>query len=200
MLAEPTAKKVRTWVTTAVKEGLTIDETVRGLVGTRTQSGILEQPRHAVRALVRTEATSAGNIAKRESYRSIGITHVRFLATLDARTTLQCASQDGQIFLIDEAPTPPLHINCRSVLVPVMNAESKPFGKRAAAGGQVLADVTFEEWIATQSIEDQNAVFGRSRAEAWRAGKLSLRDMMGRDLQPLTLAELRRLDRIGGSR
>jgi 8-oxo-dGTP pyrophosphatase MutT (NUDIX family) len=43
---------------------------------------------------------------------------------------------------------------------------------------------------------DQDEVLGKTKAAAWRAGKLSLEDMLGADLQPLTLAELRDLDRL----
>ena len=58
------------------------------------------------------------------------------------------------------------------------------------------ASTNFEEWLGSQSVADQNVVLGRAKAEAWRAGKLDLRDMLGRDLQPLTLAELKDLDRL----
>lgn len=197
LLQEPTARVVRSWVTTAVKEGLTIDETVRGLVGTRTQTGILEKPRHAARALVRTEATHAGSIAKRDSYKALGITHVRFVATLDLRTSVQCAAEDGSVYPIDEAPQPPLHPNCRSILVPLLGPVQKPFGKRAALDGQVPADVSYEEWLGTRSKADQDTVLGKTRAAAWRAGRLTLRDILGRDGLPLSIPELRRLDKIG---
>jgi hypothetical protein len=39
-------------------------------------------------------------------------------------------------------------------------------------------------------------VLGKTKAAAWRRGDLTLRDMLGADLQPLTLAELRRMDRL----
>jgi hypothetical protein len=84
--------------------------------------------------------------------------------------------------------------NCRSVAVP--DFRGKPIGTRASIDGQVPAATDYESWLATQSISEQNTVLGKTKAEAWRAGKITLKQMLGRDLQPLTLAELRRLDRI----
>lgn len=86
--------------------------------------------------------------------------------------------------------------NCRSKPSPVINPNREPRGQRAALGGQVPASTTFEDWLGTQTQAEQNIVLGRAKAEAWRSGKLSLADMLGRDLQPLSLADLKELDRL----
>ena len=52
------------------------------------------------------------------------------------------------------------------------------------------------DWIKDQSAEMQDDVFGKAIGAAFRAGDLSLADMTGADLQPLTVAELREMDRI----
>jgi len=48
---------------------------------------------------------------------------VEFSAILDSRTTDICEARDGLILAIDDprlsANTPPLHYQCRSILVPV---------------------------------------------------------------------------------
>jgi SPP1 gp7 family putative phage head morphogenesis protein len=196
LLANPVAKNVRSWVSTAVGQGLSVDETVRVLAGTRTQAGILDRSRQAAQGLTRTAMTHATTTARGDSFKALGVGYWRFIATLDLRTTIQCASQDGRIYPVGEGPMPPLHIGCRSVAVPAGSPNEEPIGKRAALGGQVPAETYYEEWLVAQTVAEQNLVLGKTKAEAWRSGKLSLRDMLGRDLQPLTLDELRALDRL----
>ena len=53
-----------------------------------------------------------------------------FVATLDARTTLICASNDGKVFKSGEGAMPPLHFRCRSTRVPYFDQEligNRPF-------------------------------------------------------------------------
>lgn len=196
LLDRPTADKARAWVTTGVKQGLSVDEITRGLAGTKTQTGVLDGGRFAAKALVRTAATHAASEARGAAFRELGLTHWRFVATLDHRTSLQCASEDGKVYPVGEGEMPPLHINCRSVAVPAFGPDDEPSGKRASIRGQVPASTTFEEWVETIPKGEQDRYFGKTKAAAWRAGKLTLKDMLGRDMQPLTLAELRELDRL----
>lgn len=199
MLTGPTQDKVRAWIQTGLQRGLTSDEIVRGLRGTRASrytDGILTgQPAHSVRALVRTAATHASNVVRAESFKALGVTHWRFVATLDTRTSIQCAANDGKVFPVGEGPMPPLHPNCRSTAVPMMG--DGPEGTRASKDGPVPADQDFNGWLMGRSVAEQNEVLGRRKAEAWRSGKLSLEQMLGRDLEPLSLAQLRQLDRLG---
>lgn len=194
MLDGPTGRNVRAWVQTGIQRGLTTDEIVRGLKGTKTQAGILEQPRHAVAALVRTAATNASAQTRIKSFEGIGVTHWRFVATLDHRTSKQCAATDGKVFPLGEGPLPPLHPNCRSTAVPDFGRE--PEGTRASMHGQVPADTSFAKWLETQPRAAQDQVLGKTVATAWRSGKLTIEQMLGRDMQPLTLRELKELDRI----
>lgn len=115
---------------------------------------------------------------------------------LIAHNSLVCASEDGNIYELGEGPVPPLHPGCRSVMTPAFGPDDEPSGKRASIKGQVPASTTFEEWVETIPKAEQDRYFGKAKATAWRAGKLTLKDMLGRDMQPLTLAELRELDRL----
>lgn len=197
MLTGPTGDKARAWIQTGLQRGLTVDEMVRGLRGTKAggyRDGILTgQSRLAVATLVRTAATHASTISRDESFRQIGVTHWRFVATLDSKTSIQCAANDGKVFPLGKGPMPPLHPNCRSTAVPDFG---DPIGTRASIDGPVPADVTFQDWLEDQGVQVQNEVLGATKAAAWRSGKLSIDQMLGRDLQPLTLEQLRRLDRI----
>lgn len=194
MLTGPTSDAVRQRITQGIQQGQTVDQMVRSIRGSRNERGVIDSSAEAVAVLVRTASTSASSNARDESFRAIGVTHWRFLATLDTRTSVQCAFHDGKTYKVGEGPMPPLHPNCRSTAVPDFGGD--PAGTRASTDGQVPADKDYGAWMAARSIEEQNQVLGVTKAKAWRSGKLSLKDMLGRDLQPLTLAELRELDRI----
>lgn len=76
--------------------------------------------------IARTETTSAYNTARVLSYgQSDLVTHVRFLAILDTRTTEICTSRNGMVINKSDkaaiaANKPSLHFFCRSVLSPLM--------------------------------------------------------------------------------
>lgn len=197
MLQVPTGDKARAWIQTGLQQGLTTDQIVRGLRGTKAANysdGILTgQGQNAVATLVRTAATHTSTVARQESFKAMGLDKYRFIATLDSKTSIQCAANDGKFFKIDEGPLPPLHPNCRSTTAPYFG---DPIGNRASIDGPVPADQTFRDWLEGRSVAEQNEVLGRTKAEAWRSGRLSIEKMLGRDLQPLTLAELRDLDRL----
>lgn len=71
----------------------------------------------------RTETTYAYNQGRVSSFkRSALVSHVRFLAISDSRTTDICRSRNGLVIPIAEATPyrPPLHVRCRSVLSPLL--------------------------------------------------------------------------------
>lgn len=197
-LAGDIGNKTRAWITTGLQRGLTTDEIVRGLKGrkaTNYTDGILSGfPRHTVTAIVRTSATAASAQIRQRSFEALGATSWKFVATLDTRTTIQCAANDGKVFPVGEGPVPPLHPNCRSTVLPDFGDEE--IGNRASMDGPVPADQSFEDWLGDQSEARQNVVLGRTKAAAWRAGDLSLQQMLGPDLEPLSIEELERLERL----
>jgi hypothetical protein len=52
------------------------------------------------------------------------ISGVRWISTLDGRTSSVCRGRDGHVFPIDSGPRPPAHVNCRSSTVPVLDGEA----------------------------------------------------------------------------
>lgn len=193
MLKGPTGDNVRRRILQGLEQGETVDQIVRGVRGSRTEEGILDKAATGVDTLVRTAATTESNMAREQTFRDLGVERWRFVATLDSRTTILCASLDGKTYPVGEGPMPPLHPNCRSTAVPDLGP---PDGTRAAFDGQVEADVTFEEWLRTRPQAEQEEMLGKAKAAAWRRGEITLQQMLGRDLQPLTLQELREKDRL----
>ena len=108
--------------------------------------------------------------------------------TLDSRTCAQCLAYDGSTYDLEGEPTgstvlpfrggPPYHMNCRGMLVPIMEGS-------APSGG-----LTAEEWLDRKTPAQQDDILGKGRAALYRKGSLTLRDLVSGTGQQLSLAEL----------
>lgn len=75
--------------------------------------------------LVRTETNYAMNQAHLKGYKDSGVVEkYEFLAAHDKRTSKLCRDLDGEMFELSEATVgvnyPPVHCNCRSTVIPVL--------------------------------------------------------------------------------
>ncbi|MFO1150953.1 MAG: phage minor head protein [Alsobacter sp.] len=143
--------------------------------------------------LARTSISATANAGRRAAVESLAGDlpfRWKYVATLDSRTSIICASLDGREWASDDPdiPRPPRHPSCRSTLVPVIGEFT---GERAAEGGPVAASENFETWLRRQPDAFQDEVLGPTKADAWRAG-VPLSDMATASRE-LTVAELRRL-------
>lgn len=184
-----------------------IERAIRGTVADNFRTGTLAAIRRAGESMVRTSVQHVSQTARQATWsanRDI-ISGVRWVATLDSRTTDQCASLDGQVFPVDSGPRPPIHVGCRSTTVPVLRgalAELSRDGTRAARDPddrrrieQVPASQTYYGWLRQQPDAFQNEAIGPTRAQLLRQGGLSAEQFadlqLGRNFQPLTLDEMR---------
>ncbi|QDU67700.1 minor capsid protein [Engelhardtia mirabilis] len=177
----------------------------RRIRGTPTQPGVWPAKRNQVEALVRTASAHVQSQTREVLYAENPriVSKVQFVATLDTRTTVTCASLDGRTFEADLGPRPPLHWNCRSSTVPVIasfrdlgiDLDEAPPGTRASMNGQVASTVTYQEWLKAQPAEVQNEMLGATRAKAFRAGT-PITSFVATDYSPLTIGQLRELERI----
>lgn len=212
MLGRPFGEWFSDWIPRAtesrivarVRSGMLAGETtpqlVRSLQGTpafRYTDGKLVESRRAVAMLTRTTMTHTASVARDQTFERNQdvVQRVRWVSTLDLRTSLICAGLDGKTWSVDEPhPSPPAHPDCRSALAPSIGPRA---GKRAALGGRVDAKVEFEDWLRTRSVRDQDLVLGKTKGAAWRAGRLSIDDMTDAALtRNLTLEELRAAEKI----
>ena len=80
--------------------------------------------------LVRTESCWVMNEATINNYKENGIKEYEFMAFLDSKTSKECRGLDGKKFSIEEYQAgvnlPPLHPNCRSCIIPVIDDIPKP--------------------------------------------------------------------------
>lgn len=75
--------------------------------------------------LVRTETNYAMNQGHLKGYADSGVVEkYEFLAAIDSRTSKLCKNQNGKVYKLSEATVgvnyPPLHPNCRSTVIPVL--------------------------------------------------------------------------------
>ena len=208
----------KTIVMNTIREGVTNGETtntiVRSIIGTKSlqyKDGSVNQTRNSVESLVRTGRTHLSNQAYEITYKALGAEKVIFVATLDGRTTLVCAGNDGNVYRVDERhPTPPLHRGCRSTLAPFLGGEiggTRPYVKEFKPlaqvpkserdVGNVKASTSMSEFLKRPSNSKfAREYFGEERYKLFMSGKISIKQMVRADGTKYSLDELRQKYRV----
>ena len=180
----------------------------QGLAAAETSQQIIKRVREQMNvtranaaALVQTGMTSIANEARMSVFQvnSDVVTGVRWLATLDNKTCAVCGARDGMTWKLDGTPInatlpfvqPPLHFNDRCVLSPQTMFSGLGSGQRASDAGPVDRKTTFEDFLAKNSDSWQDENLGKGRAQMWRDGKITLKDLTSGTGRPLTLDQLR---------
>lgn len=198
----------------AMRRGLAIGESNIDLIKrVRGPQGLMNLSRTSAERLVRASTQTVANAAREAMYASNTdiIKALQWHATIDLRTSAWCYVRDGKLYSPTKEHKPidhdipwlegpgKLHWGCRSTSVPVLKSwrdlgideDEVPETTRASMDGQVPAQQTFEEWLRKQSVARQNKLLGVSKAELWRRGKLTFRDLLDQDGRPLSTEELR---------
>lgn len=210
---------VRNAIRTGYMDGLTTDQIVRNIRGTRAKGyadGVLERGRREVQTVVQTALAHTAQTARGELYGANAdlIKALKWSATLDLRTSEVCRPRDGKLYTPDThkpvghsltwlGGPGRAHWNCRSVEVPVLKSwrelgfdmDDFPPGTRASMDGQTPADTSYLDWLGRQSAARQDQVLGPERGKLYRAGKVTLSEMYDDKGRFLTLEEL--LRRLG---
>ena len=133
----------------------------------------------------------------------------KYQATLDTRTSALCRAYDGLTWDKDykpighdlpfRKPRVNTHFNCRSTIIPVTKSwdelgvdgmNDAPKGTRSSMNGYVPQDMTFNDWLKTQSPETIEKTLGKGRAELFMQGKITMRDLITQQGRVLDLSEL----------
>lgn len=194
-LAQQSALKLSDAIKIGIAEQQTNDQIIRRIRGTRAnryEDGILANTRRETEAIVRTAVNHVSNQAAEQLYAANTdvIKGVQWVATLDSRTTLICASRDGHIYKNNEGPRPPAHWNCRSRTIPFLG-ETSIKGTRTSVTGAVPEDTTYSKWLRGQSKAVQEEVLGVARAKDFRAGSFDLDKFVDKSGKTYTLKELK---------
>lgn len=164
------AREVMTTVQAGITAGATNSEIVRNVM-----SLVNNRTRAQAETVVRTAANAAGSAARAELYRANSdvLQGEQFSSVLDGRTTVTCLSLDSKIYPIGQGPQPPMHYNCRSIRVPVVDkrfAALREGATRASMYGPVSSQTTYNSWLKRQPKDFQDSVLGVERAELFRGG------------------------------
>lgn len=213
----------RTWraILDGITSGMTNADLIRSLLGTRSlgyKDGVREVTRRGLQALVRTSINHATNTGRQmvwEANQDI-IGSVRWVSTLDTRTTPICQFRDGKVGPVvagtDWTPPdgaevldppmarPPAHPNCRSTTVAVTKSwrelgfdiDEMPEGTRASMDGQVPASMNYREWLERQSASVQEDVLGATRLRLWKEGGITPDRFYNDEGRYYSLADLRK--------
>jgi minor head protein-like len=149
-LKEDDIRRITTTITSQMLQGADLTQITNAVIGTAESLGIngaTQSARNELERITRTAVMAVSNFARRDYIINNAdvITGEKFVATLDSRTTVQCASLDGKIYKVGEGPIPPLHFCCRSVRVPYLGDEL--FGTRPA-------DPTTEQSLVEEFVAD----------------------------------------------
>ena len=103
----------------AIKDGLPLSE-VQGIL----DSEGIALSETSLERYARTKFTEVMNRGRLEFFESSGVVAAyQYSAIIDDVTTELCDSLHGKIFAAGTQPIPPLHFNCRSLLVPITKYE-----------------------------------------------------------------------------
>ena len=182
----------------AIVDNLAVDQIVERV------RPIFNTAERGIRALVNTSVASVSNSARLAVFDSSAddLESVQQISTLDGHTSDICIAYSGARWTlpdhkpIGDAPDfnngPPRHFNCRSVLVPVTIFSDEP-GQRVSELGLVDRNITFDEFLKMKTKDQQDEMLGEGKAQLWRDGVITLRDLLNQEGRPLTLQQLEKL-------
>lgn len=197
-----------------LRQGLANGETnlqiIQRIVGSKTQAGIMPIAQRNAASLVQTSVQAVANDARRNTYLANAdvIAGIQQISTLDSHTSLTCIAYSDQCWNLEFVPIRgsflpylggcPRHFNCRSVEAPITKTFkelgvdiAEPGGTtRASDEGPVAASTTFDDFLNRKGTDYQDEMLGAGRADLWRDGKITLRDLVNGQGRPLTLEEL----------
>ncbi len=177
-------------------------------------TGFMDISRRNADSLVRAATQAVAERAKQSTYDANAdiLAATVWTATLDQRTTTLCAVRDGLRYTVtDHEPIGhgvpwlegpgQIHWGCRSSSRPETKSwkelgfdiDELPPTTRASMDGQVAADTKFEDWLSKRPKAEQNEMLGTGRADLWRDGTISFRDLLDANGRELSLTELRAL-------
>jgi len=177
-----------------VQAGETIDGLVKRVTGGGTPTapvkGIMPGQINNAKAIADSSVHATQNNARNSVYEANSdlfdiITH---LSVLDNKTSLICLARAGMSWdAVTKAPIkpnrfpfaiPPLHVHCRSILIPNLSI----------AGD--LSHLDANHFIKSLSPTELQSVLGPGRAALFLDGKISISQLVDQSDRPLTLVEL----------
>lgn len=203
-LAKGKEEKVRGALRLGMVEGESVIQMVQRLKGTKANryaDGVLEASRRDLANIVHTVTQHTNNMAAQMTMQNNSevLKGWIYASTLDSKTCSYCFSKSGKKYPLEEGPIPPLHISCRCFQAPWIatwrelgyDIDEMPASTRASSSGQVRADISFNDWLATQNKKTQVELLGPTRAKIFGDGKMKLDKFTDASGKLLTLEQLK---------
>jgi hypothetical protein len=173
--------------------------------------GIMPLAKNNAAAIVQTSIATVAAAARRATLELNKDVTDGFMqvSTLDSHTSITCiaysgASWDWEYEPINGNDLPwnggvPRHWNCRSAEIALMmslrdmgiDMDDPEPTERASAAGPISAKTSFADFLKAMGPAYQDETLGPGRAELFRAGKLTPRDLVDMSGRPLKLETLR---------
>lgn len=196
-------KKKAAQTTQIIRDGVALGDTVP-VVSKKVGTVIQTLQRRQLDTLIRTAANSISSEARSQVYQNNSdiLDGYKWLATLDNRTTLICASRDQEVYQEGIGPKPPAHYGCRSTTIPVVKPEySLAAGMKRArpsvgttGAKRVGANVSYGGWLKKQPVEFIDEALGVERSRLFRSGKLSIDKFVDPTGRVYTLNQLKSMN------
>lgn len=182
-MAAEDIRRIHSAIQMGMVAGETNDTIARRVVGTRAlkgSDGVTEMTRRQVQTITRTAVMHVANNARSEflNDNSDIIEAEAFVATLDARTTPQCAANDGKLYPLGKGPIPPLHYNCRSLRIAAIDGAmlgdrpAKPYTER-----QLLREYSEKNGLTGIASRDDLPYGTKGGFDKWRRARV--RELVG---------------------
>ncbi len=173
--------------------------------------GIMPLTRSNAAAIVQTSVAAVAAAARRATFQAnrdiaSGIIQI---STLDSHTSITCLAYSGATWDMDYEPSGendlpynggvPRHWSCRSAETLTLltlremgiDMDEPDPGQRASSAGPISAKTTFSEFLTKMGAEYQNEVLGPGRADLFRSGRLTPRDLVDMRGNPLKIDVLK---------
>jgi hypothetical protein len=191
-----------------VRQGVISGETNAMIIARVTP--IINQSAQGAAALVHTAIQTISTDARLATFQQnadIAPT-VEWCSAFDGIICVECAARDGLQWdtltlepVGDTIPyeSCPLHVNCRCQIIPVVKSLSElagvkvpePLpGERASDEGPISDKITMNSFLKGKSQEYLDDLLGKGKAEMFKSGKITLRDLVSGKGRELTLKEL----------
>jgi SPP1 gp7 family putative phage head morphogenesis protein len=182
-LADKQVQDTQQQVQIGVSRGEGSEEVLRRVRGTslaRYEDGVHGRSRRHLQGVL---ASSVAHVAyqTREVGRELNVEIVpreQWSCVLDAATCMECMSWHGQVFKVTEGPSPPMHIRCRCIRIPM------GLGEPASAQ-------RFDDWLVDQPEEIIVEALGKARAKLFLTGRIRVEDFTNSVGRTYTLKQLR---------
>jgi SPP1 gp7 family putative phage head morphogenesis protein len=190
-------------VKNAAQDNLDPVQVVRGTKVANYKDGVTNKRNNNILSLANTQAVGISSNARSESYKKFQFTEVVVSATLDFRTTPICQARDGNVYKKVDAPKPPYHYRCRTLLLPWTGRQeerpyvetAKPIAKLTKKEREDLGYGTttdnYQQFFDRQTEEHKIEILGEERYKRYKEKNWTLDKFVDeRTGHRYTLAEL----------